>query len=390
MVDKLVNTTTEAFKNQFGEEPDSIFLSPGRINVIGEHVDYNDGYVLPAAIDKYICFAIKSTDSETGEFYAVDYDDHYTVNINDDLKPLKEQLWANYMLGVIHEIKKKGNKIGGFKVALSSDIPIGAGLSSSAALECGFAYALSTINNLNIDRKTITLMGQASEHNFAGVKFGIMDQFASVFGKKDKVIKLDCSTLEYTYYDAKLGDHCFVLFDSCVKHTLLMSGYNDRRNEVERGISTIKANFSEVKNFRDVTQEMIDKLKEELGEVVYKRCRYVIEEIDRVEKATVAFQSQDFQKLGELLNETHKGLSQDYEVSCKELDFLVDEALKENGVRGARMMGGGFGGCTINLVKKSEAENVIATIQKKYKEAFDIDMKVYQVNISEGTHQYEK
>ncbi|ORX87888.1 galactokinase [Anaeromyces robustus] len=388
MTNKLVDFTVQTFKKQFGEDPDSVYMSPGRINIIGEHIDYNNGFVLPAAIDKYICFAIKATDSELSEFYAADYNEKFTVNVNDDLKPGSTR-WANYMLGVIHEIKKLGKKIGSFKVALSSDVPIGAGLSSSAALECGFAYALDSIYKLGIDRKTITIIGQSSEHNFAGVKCGIMDQFASVFGKKDKVIKLDCNTLDYTYYDAKLDDHCLVLFDSCVKHTHLTSGYNDRRNEVDRGISIIKANYSEVKDYRDVTHDMLEKLKGELGEVIYKRCRYVIEEIKRVEEAALALQNQDFKKLGELLNETHKGLSQDYEVSCSELDFLVEEVLKEKGVSGARMMGGGFGGCTINLIKKADADNVIASIQKKYKDAFNIDMKVYQVNISEGTHKYE-
>eukprot|EP00833_Pecoramyces_ruminatium_P016488 jgi/Orpsp1_1/1190520/evm.model.d7180000079523.1 len=390
MVNKLVDSTIQAFRKQFGEEPDAIFMSPGRINVIGEHIDYNNGFVLPAAIDKYICFAIKKlADSELGEFYAADYDDKYTVNINDELKPVS-QMWANYMLGVIHQIKKQGKKFGGFKVALSSDIPIGAGLSSSAALECGFAYALDTIYELGISRKEITIIGQTSEHTFAGVNCGIMDQFASVFGKEEKVIKLDCNTLEYSYFDAKLGDYCFVLFDTCVKHTLATSGYNDRRNEVESGIKMIKSRYSEVKDFRDVTHDMLENLKGDLGDVVYRRCRFVIEEIKRVEEAALALQSQDIKKLGELLNATHHGLSKEYEVSCKELDFLVDEVLKQNGVSGARMMGGGFGGCTINLVKKSEADNIIATIQKKYKEAFGIDMKVYQVNISEGTHQYEE
>jgi len=388
MNNKLVNATKQAFQKQFGEDPESIFMSPGRINIIGEHVDYNNGFVLPAAIDKYICFAItKLPDSQEGEFYAVDLNDHYTVKVNDDLKPVS-QSWANYLIGVIDGIKKKGKTIGGFKVAFSSDIPMGAGLSSSAALECGFAFALNTIYQLGLDKETITLIGQKSEHNFAGVKCGIMDQFASVFGKKEKVIKLDCNTLEYNYYDAKLGDYCLVLFDSCVKHTLLTSGYNDRRNEVERGISIIKENFSEVKDYRDVTYEMLEKLKEKLGEVIFKRCRFVIEEIKRVGEAAAALQNQEFQKLGELLVATHRGLSEDYEVSCEELDFLVDETIKEEGVCGARMMGGGFGGCSINLMKKSVASDVIATIQKKYKEKFGIDMKVYQVNISEGTHQY--
>jgi len=386
---KLINSTKDAFKKQFNEAPEGIFLSPGRINVIGEHVDYNNGFVLPAAIDKYICFAIKKTKTELGEFYAIDYNETFNVNVNDELKPV-EQRWVNYMLGVMDEMKKKGKKIGGFKVAMSSDIPIGAGVSSSAALECGFGFAINTIFEFGFSKKDLALMGQTSEHNFAGVKCGIMDEFTSIFGKKDKVIKLDCNTLEYTYYDAELKDNCFVLFDSCVKHTLATSGYNDRRNEVDKGISILKAKFSEVKNFRDVTLDMVEKLKAELGEVIYKRCRFVVEEIGRVEKAALALQNQDFTKLGELLVETHRGLSKDYEVSCKELDFLVEETLKEKGVLGARLMGGGFGGCSINLIKKSDAENVIASIKKKYKETFGIDMKVYPVNISEGTHQYNE
>ncbi len=389
MDNKLVNSTVQAFRKQFGEDPDSIFMSPGRINIIGEHVDYNHGFVLPAAIDKYICFAVKLSDSESGEFYAADLDQHFVVNIHNELKPV-QQKWVNYMLGVIHEIKKQGKKIGGFKIAVSSDIPMGAGLSSSAALECGFAFMLNSIYQLGITREAITLIGQAAEHNFAGVKCGIMDQFASVFGKEEKVIKLNCSTLEYAYYDAKLDDHCFVLFDSCVKHSHLTSGYNDRRNEVDRGINIIKASFSEVKDFRDVTHDMLEYLKADLGEIIFRRCRYVIEEISRVEEAAFALQNQDFKRLGELLNETHRGLSQDYEVSCRELDFLVKETLKEKGVCGARMMGGGFGGCSINLIKKTEAGNIIVSVQKKYKETFGIEMKVYQVNISEGTHQYKE
>lgn len=389
MQSKLVNSTCQAFRDQFGEDPEHIFMSPGRINIIGEHVDYNNGFVLPAAIDKYVCFAVNLSDSESGELYAADLGQYFKVNVNDDLKPVPQK-WVNYLLGVIHEMKTQGKVTGGFKAAISSDIPMGAGLSSSAALECGFAFALNSVFQLGIEREKLALIGQAAEHHFAGVKCGIMDQFASVFGKNRKVIKLDCSTLDYSYYDARMDDHAFVLFDSRVKHSHLTSGYNDRRNEVDRGIGIIKTGFPEVKDFREVTHEMLEHLREDLGEIIFRRCRYIIEEISRVEAAAVALQDQDFKRLGALLNETHKGLSQDYEVSCKELDFLVVETLKEDGVCGARMMGGGFGGCSINLIERTKADIVIAAVREKYKETFGIDMKVYQVNISEGTHIYNE
>lgn len=390
MKDQLIQHTKNAFQEHFGGSPDYIFLSPGRINIIGEHVDYNDGFVLPAAIDKYICFAIREKKgSAICEMFAKDLDDFYSFDASKVI--LKgEKVWTNYLLGVIDEIQKKGKKIGGLEVVFSGNIPMGSGLSSSAALECGFGYALNTVFNLNLSKEEIVLIGQKSENTFVGVNCGVMDQFTSVFGKDEKVIFLNCNSLEYQYYDAKLQDYSFVLLDSCVKHTHLTSGYNDRRKEVEEGKEILWKYFKEMKTFRDCTLEMLETVKEEMSENIYKRCFYLIKEIKRVEEAVKALQKQDIKYLGNLLSETHHGLSQEYEISCPEIDFLVEETLKLHGVAGARMMGGGFGGCTINLIKTDQVESVINTIKPIYKQAFGIDMKVYQVKISDGIKEYKE
>ena len=242
---------------------------------------------------------------------------------------------------------------------------------------------------MNFSKKEIALISQKAEHTFAGVNCGIMDQFSSVFGKEDKVLKLDCDTLEYEYYKADLGENALILFDSFVKHSLLASGYNHVRKEVEKGLELLKSNFTEVKNWRDVTIEMPNQIKNQLGSSIYNKCIFVIEEIQRVGLAADAFQSGDFDVLGKLLTQTHFGLSKQYGVSCKELDFLVDETLKLDGVLGSRMMGGGFGGCSINLVRQDQSENIAQTIANIYKKEFNIDLKVYPVKISEGTLKYE-
>lgn len=390
MDNTLVSGTSKAFQNEFGSLPEHIFLSPGRINIIGEHIDYNNGYVLPAAIDKYICFAVSELkEGENSVFYAVDMEDRYNVAHAQELQPLKdEHTWANYLLGVLNQLNIRGMKTRPVQIAFSSSIPIGAGISSSAALECGFAFALNEIFQLGLSKKDLALIGQKSEHTFAGVNCGIMDQFASVFGQKEKVIKLDCDTLDYEYFDAHLGENTLVLLDSCVKHTLLTSGYNQIRRQVEEGLEIIKQNNPNVENWRDVTHDMVENLRERLGESVYEKSIFVVDEISRVGEAADALQKGNFGKLGALLSATHHGLSRQYGVSCEELDFLVEEVLKMDGVLGARMMGGGFGGCSVNLIRKDKAEEVISNISNLYKKQFDIDLKVYPVNISEGTSKY--
>jgi len=383
MQEQHIENNNKEFISHFQNEPDAVYLAPGRINIIGEHIDYNDGFVLPAAIDKYVCFSIRKSNNNKIEIVALDMNDNYSLNIDDELIPINK-MWMNYLLGVLSEFKKRNIKLPSFQLAFSSTIPMGAGLSSSAALECGFAFALNDLFDLKLSKKDIALIGQQSEHNFAGVKCGIMDQFASVFGKKDKVIKLDCNTLDYEYYDADLGDYGLLLFDTCVKHTHLTSGYNDRRNEVEEGIRIIKQHFPEVKNFRDCSADMVEQLKYVLGETIYKRCHFVVAEISRVAIAANALNNKAYELLGKTMTATHKGLSEEYEVSCAESDFIVAAALNEKHVAGARMMGGGFGGCCLILLKSDSKESLIQLMTEKYKSTFEIDVKYYDVKIGDG------
>ena len=387
MKKKLIQDTSEHFEKLFHNKPEYIFLSPGRINIIGEHVDYNDGFVLPAAINKYICFAISKNENSECAIIAKDLNEAYKFDLNDDLKPI-DKMWINYILGVLHQLKNKGLNQG-FNIVFSSTIPMGAGLSSSAALECGIGYAMNKLYDLGLTKEDIALIGQKSEHTFVGVNCGIMDQFASVFGKKNKVIKLDCTTLEYEYHKANFKKYSLLLLDSNVKHTHLTSGYNDRRNEVEQGLAIIKQHFTEVITFRNCTENMILQLKEQLGETIFKRCHFVVKEIQRVQDAVCAISNSAFQTLGQLMTETHHGLSKEYEVSCEEIDFLVDAVANEKQVLGARMMGGGFGGCSINLVEKGSENELIEKISAQYRSKFGIELKSYKVKISKGTTEYK-
>ncbi|WP_028120778.1 galactokinase [Epilithonimonas tenax] len=390
MQEKLINRTKEAFQSKYNAEPKHFFLAPGRINMMGEHVDYSDGFVLPAAIDKHICFAVKKVDdSEICTFFAKDFDDSFSFNVTQKQTPVS-QTWVNYLLGVFNAIQERGKKIGGLEIAFSSTIPMGSGLSSSAALECGFAYILNHIFDLDLTKKELALIGQKSEHTFVGVKCGIMDQFASVFGKERQVILLDCNSLEHQYFEAHIDGCSLLLFDSCVKHTHLTSGYNDRRNDVDNGKKVLWEKFPDIEKFRDFSFSMLDEVRAEMGETSYKRCLYLLKEINRVEKAAKALSEGDVQYLGQLMIETHSGLSTEFEVSCDELDFMVEETLKENGVLGARIMGGGFGGCSINLIKDENVNDVIENITAKYKADFAIEMKVYRVKISDGIREYKR
>ena len=386
MKKKLIQSTSVHFQKLFHSAPESIFLSPGRINIIGEHIDYNDGFVMPAAINKYICFAISKTNDATITLVALDLNETYQFKLTDALTPVNT-MWVNYILGVFHQLKDHGLSQG-CQLVFSSSIPMGAGLSSSAALECGVAYAMNKMFDLDLSKQEIALIGQQSEHTFVGVNCGIMDQFASVFGKKNSVIKLDCNTLDYTYYPADFKKYALLLLDSNVKHTHLTSGYNDRRREVEEGLAIIKRQFPEVITFRDCTEKMVLDVQEQLGETRFKRCHFVVNEIQRVGDAATALQNSDFKKLGELMTQTHQGLSKSYDVSCPELDFLVEAVANEETVLGARMMGGGFGGCSINLVEKGTEKELIDKISATYFNQFGIELKAYNVRLSKGTSQY--
>ena len=383
----LIKNTSRFFQETFGTTAEKTVLSPGRINIIGEHIDYNDGYVLPAAIDKIICFAFEKNNSNQSRIIAIDLNDEFEINLADPIE-LTDNMWTNYLRGVLKQLKLKGFKVEGFNCVFSSTIPVGSGLSSSAALECGFLFGLNELFNLNIKPVDIALMGQSAEH-WVGINCGIMDQFSSVMGLENKVIKIDCRTLEYEYHNADFNDYSLILFDSNVKHTLMTSAYNERREQCEEGIAIVTNNFPEITSFRNCTEQHIIELKDVMSAAVYKRSLYVVKEINRVILACDALDKGDIETLGKLMFETHEGLSTDYEVSCAELDMIVDTLKKEEAVIGSRLMGGGFGGCTINLIKKGHEDRIKKQLSALYFDTFGIELKIYDVKIGNGTSLYK-
>ena len=386
MNDILIHKTTDFFQQTFGSEPAKTVLSPGRINIIGEHIDYNDGFVLPAAIDKIICFAFEKNNSDTAKIVAIDLNDEFEVCVNDDQKRT-DSVWTNYLRGVLNQLKIKGFKLDGFNCVFSSNIPVGSGLSSSAALECGFLFGINELFDLKIKPVDIALMGQSAEH-WVGINCGIMDQFSSVMGQENKVIKIDCRTLEYEYHNADFNNYSLILFDSNVKHSLMTSAYNERRQQCEEGIAIIKSNFPQITSFRDCNEQHVLELHDVMSANVFKRCLFVVKEIKRVTQACNALDKGDIETLGKLMFETHQGLSVDYEVSCAELDMIVDTLKKEDAVVGSRLMGGGFGGCTINLIKKGHEERIKKQLSALYLDTFGIELKIYDVKIGNGTSLY--
>lgn len=383
MNDILILNTTAFFEKTFGSKPEKVVLSPGRINIIGEHIDYNDGYVLPAAIDKVICFAFEKSNSKKSKIFAIDLNEEFEIDLTQEVK-LSDVVWTNYIRGVIKQLQDNGFDFEGFNCVFSSNIPVGSGLSSSAALECGMIFGISALFDLKIEKKNIALLGQKAEH-WVGINCGIMDQFSSVHGLENKVIKLDCNTLDFEYHKADFKDYSLVLFDSNVKHSLFTSEYNTRRIECEQGLAIIKDHFPEIKSFRDCSEEQLLSIQDKMNATVFKRVHFVIKEINRVLKACEALDKGNIELLGQLLFETHYGLSKEYEVSCDELDMLVDTAKADDSIIGSRVMGGGFGGCTINLIKKGHENEVKSKFSNLYLNTFGIELKFYDVKISNGT-----
>lgn len=371
------------FKKRFQTEP-LIVRSPGRINLIGEHTDYNDGFVMPAAVDKEILFAIDFAQGDKSSLHALKFDETFELR-HDKIAKVDEPKWANYLLGVIDQFESSGHKVRPVNCIFGGDIPVGAGMSSSAAMECGFGFAINELHRFGVPKLEIVKMAQWAEHNYAGVKCGIMDQFASMMGKDQHAILLDCRSLEFQYVPLDLKDYTIVLCDTKVKHSLVDSEYNTRRNECEKGISIMQQYYSEVKSLRDVTMDMLLRHRVEMTGKVYNRCFYVVEEINRVQQAAKDLQRGDLNAFGKKMYETHEGLSVLYEVSCKELDYLVEQARTFPQVLGARMMGGGFGGCTINIVKSDFVKTFQERVAAAYKKTFDIDMAFYSANIRQGT-----
>lgn len=377
-----IENVRSQFKKNFDGAEGSVYASPGRINLIGEHTDYNGGFVFPGAIDKGIVAEIKLNGTDKVRACSIDLKDYVEFGLNEEDAP--KASWARYIFGVCREMIKRGAKIKGFDTAFSGDVPIGAGMSSSAALESTYAFALNEMCNCGIDKFELAKIGQSTEHNYCGVNCGIMDQFASLFGKAGSLIRLDCRSLEYKYYPFNPKGYKLVLLDTVVKHELASSAYNKRRQSCETAVAAIRKNHPGVEFLRDATMDMLKEVKTEITKEDYMRAEYVIEEIQRVLDVCDALEKDDYETVGEKMYGTHHGMSKLYEVSCDELDFLNDCA-KKNGVTGSRVMGGGFGGCTINLVKEELYDSFLEDAKDSYKAKFGIYPKVYDVVISDGS-----
>lgn len=381
---QVLETLTSAFRGTFGETP-TLIQSPGRVNLIGEHTDYNEGFVLPAAIDKAIYLAVGPRTDQKLHFVSADLNSTYQGSLTDIKRSGKG--WANYLLGVIDQVQKETSLPGGLNVVFGGTIPIGSGLSSSAALENGVAVALNHLYKLGMERVPMALLSQRAENQFVGVQCGIMDQFASMMGQEGQVIKLDCRSLEYAYAPLAMDGFRIVLCDSRVKHSLASTEYNTRREECEAGVAIIRASVGDqVRSLRDVTMDMLNRYVRDQEPLLYKRCAYVVLENQRLLNGVADLEAGNIEAFGQRMYESHEGLSHWYEVSCPELDILEDIARAHPGVLGARMMGGGFGGCTINLVREDALADFEADVQRKYLERTGQETLLHECRIEAGTH----
>jgi galactokinase len=371
------------YVEQFGRLPDVIVRSPGRINLIGEHTDYNNGFVLPAAINKYVYLAIGFSERNEICLFADKYNARYQVSTSEVRK--SEVDWANYMLGSVHELQTVGFEIRGFNAVVTGDLPIGAGVSSSAAVETATLFALDQLFQFGIDRIQMASMAQRAEHQFSGVQCGIMDMFACLMGQLNQVIKLDCRSLDFAYFPANFDPYRIVLLNTNVKHSLSSSAYNKRRSQCEAGVQMVKQKYPAVHSLRDVSIEMLDECVVKLDPEVDSRCRYVVQEIQRVQYACDDLLRNNVQAFGKRMFETHAGLSNLYGVSCPELDFLVDTVSSLPAVIGARMMGGGFGGCTINLIHQDAVKSIVEAASSAYESVMGRTLTAYEVEITQGT-----
>ncbi|WP_282780898.1 galactokinase [Phaeodactylibacter xiamenensis] len=371
-----------AFRDKFSSQP-LLVQGCGRINIIGEHTDYNEGFVLPASINRYIYFAIAENGTNECHFHALDINDSYQFSLSDIKK--SDKGWANYLMGILDQLQKENILLEGVDVVFGGNLPIGSGMSSSAALEAGFALGICSLFNLQKSRQELAQLAHRSSNNFLGIPSGIMDQFASLLGQRGQAIKLDCRSLQYEYVQLDLKDYELLLINTGVSHALANSAYKDRVRECREGAEAVAQKFEGIQSLRDASLEQLEACREDMTAVVYQRCRYVIEENERLHQALHLLTNGEMEALGELLLRTHEGLSKEYEVSCRELDFLVELAKDHEGVAGARMMGGGFGGCTLNLVKKSAKEDFLKYAKKEYYRAFSVQAEHYELEIVDGT-----
>ena len=363
------------------------YAAPGRVNLIGEHTDYNDGFVMPMAIEKEITMLIQLRPDRKVKFYSLDYDQMLEYSL-DDLKYDEENIWANYLLGVIDEIQKLGEKLQGFNLMFTGNVPQGSGLSSSAALEVVTALAITDLHKIKIDGVEMALLAQRAENDFVGVQCGIMDQYISRLGQKDHALLIDCRTNDYQLVPFKNDNYQIVICNSKVERGLVDSEYNQRREECNQAVEFFAKNENgKITALRDLDLETVEKYKDQLAVNVYKRAHHVVSENERVLESQKALKADDMSKFGKLMYASHRSLSEDYEVSCKELDILVNLAADEN-ITGSRMTGAGFGGCTVNLVKKDKLEDFVDTIKVKYKEKTGIEPEVYVSNPGNGARKF--
>ena len=372
------------FLEKVGKRRERVVVrSPGRVNLIGEHTDYNEGFVLPASVDKAMIFVVAPRTDSVCHFYAADLKDEFSASISSIERTQKG--WPNYLLGVIEEIEKMGFDVPGCDVVFGGDIPIGAGMSSSAAVECGFAFALNRLFDFGISRMDLVKLGQRSENTFVGLNCGIMDQFVNIFGEDKKVLKIDCRSLDYEYFPFERSDLAVVLCETEAKRSLASSEYNVRRRQCETGVAVLQNHRREIRSLRDVSLEFLKDHRDEMEPVVFQRCAYVVEENGRVLKACEDLHRNDFRSFGEQMYRSHAGLRDGYQVSSPDLDFLVESASSIDGVLGARMMGAGFGGCTINLVEQRSVESFVDEMKERYRQRTGKANNVYVTHIQSGT-----
>lgn len=373
----------QSFEQNFGRKPALVVRAPGHINLLGEHTDYNEGWVLPAAIDRAIWLAVAPRTDAALHLVAHDLGEKYTGSLHQLEKSGRG--WPDYLLGVFHVLQQENLPVAGMDVVFGGDIPIGAGLSSSAALEGGMLFAINELHGFGLERPQLARLAQRAENEFVGMKCGIMDMYASLMGRAGHFLRLDCRTLatEYAPFDAP--DWAFVLCDSGVKHALVDSEYNQRRRECEAGVAILRRFFPEIRSLRDVSEAMLDEAGDALPKLIRARCRYVVAENGRVEKMCIALKNNDLQTIGQLMFDTHEGLRTGYEVSCAEMDFLVETARRDPAVQGARMMGGGFGGCTLNLVRRADEAHFKSRMQQAFRQKWARELACFSVQLSDGT-----
>jgi len=365
--------------------PELIIESPGRINLIGEHTDYNLGYVLPTAIEKKITFKFKRNLSDkVCNLYSLGFNTGFTLELDKIARSKVE--WENYVLGVLNEILLRTDRLRGFDCTIESQLPMGSGLSSSAALECGLAFGLNELFDLGLSKMDIIQLSQKAEHNFVGTQCGIMDQFASVMSEKGHVVLLDCKSLEHQQIPIHIDPYKMIMLNTKVSHNLASSEYNTRKRECEEGVALIREHYPEVRSLRDVTPTMLQEYKEEMDATLFKRCSFIVSENERVLRTAKALRENELGLFGALLYEAHEGISKLYEVSCLESDFLVDFSKQFDFVLGARQTGGGFGGCTLNIVHKDKVNDYVEAVTKAYRAAFNIELEAFEVKPSAGTY----